>query len=79
MRLPLRVKSRPAPVVEQLTASLVRRAVTRTSAINVWCFSAKADAEKYQAQFGGEYMTPEDRPSGDQNAGERTKSRSRER
>jgi hypothetical protein len=30
--------------------------------VNVWCFSAKADAEKFQAQFGGEYMTPEDRP-----------------
>jgi hypothetical protein len=30
--------------------------------INVWCFSAKADAEKFQERFGGAYMTPEDRP-----------------
>lgn len=30
--------------------------------VNVWCFSAKADAEKFPPRFGGEFLAPEDRP-----------------
>ena len=29
---------------------------------NVWCFAAKADAEKFIARFGGEMIAVEDRP-----------------
>ena len=29
---------------------------------NVWCFAVRADAEKFRAQFGGEFLDPKDRP-----------------
>jgi len=30
--------------------------------IKVWCFAVKADAEKFQARFGGEMIDPKNRP-----------------
>lgn len=29
---------------------------------NVWCFATKEGAEKFRAQFGGEFLAPSDRP-----------------
>jgi hypothetical protein len=30
--------------------------------MNVFCFAKRADAEKFQARFGGEFVDPKDRP-----------------
>jgi hypothetical protein len=29
---------------------------------NVWCFAVRDDAEKFRAQYGGEFLDPKDRP-----------------
>lgn len=29
---------------------------------NVWCFAVQADAEAFQAKFGGEFIAPKERP-----------------